>query len=364
MIFEAWPRDGFKRNFVRGVFCGLLLVFAITSYFGAWRVPDDNANTTKGKVKLEQNSSGWGQLRLEIPSTGRKKVFAFVGVQTGFTKDFNNPKYIYELRREALRKTWFPRSQAALDEFEEKTGVVVKFVMGHSIDESREWDVKVEEQKYGKFLRLDVEEGYLQLADKTLLFIRTVVKLYEPEYILKVDDDVYFRLDRVPHAVRQWKAKKSDYVGCMKRGEVFKDPRQRWHEPQHPLIGDSYYTHTWGTTYAMSRRAAEMIAGMPNGSLRFFNNEDTSFGVWMLALNVTHFDDRRLCSSHCTESSIAVYDIPKCSGLCDPQTELAQLHTMADCQSPAVPDGLLDLPLEDEIMRVHGVVSRKSSLAP
>jgi hypothetical protein len=27
---------------------------------------------------------------------------------------------------------------------------------------------------------------------------------YNPQYIVKVDDDVYLRLDRLPHAVAQW----------------------------------------------------------------------------------------------------------------------------------------------------------------
>lgn len=89
---------------------------------------------------------------------------------------------------------------------------------------------------------------------------------------------------------------------------------------------------------------------------------DTSLGAWMLGLNATHFDDRRLCSPHCTETSVAVYDIPKCSGLCDPQGELAQLDSMADCQSPSVPDGQVSVPMEPEVIPLDGVVSRKSNL--
>jgi hypothetical protein len=34
--------------------------------------------------------------------------------------------------------------------------------------------------------------------------------------------------------------------------------------------------------------------------LRLLANEDTSVGLWMLAANVTFFEDMRLCSPICT----------------------------------------------------------------
>ena len=49
-------------------------------------------------------------------------------------------------------------------------------------------------------------------------------------------------------------------------------------------------------------------------SLRMFNNEDVSIGSWMLAMNVHHEDNRAICDPRCTPTSIAVWDIPKCSG--------------------------------------------------
>lgn len=37
-----------------------------------------------------------------------------------------------------------------------------------------------------------------------------------------------------------------------------------------------------------------------SGHLRLLANEDTSVGLWMLAANVTFFEDMRLCSPRCT----------------------------------------------------------------
>ena len=45
-----------------------------------------------------------------------------------------------------------------------------------------------------------------------------------------------------------------------------------------------------------------------------FNNEDVTIGSWMLAMNVHHEDNRAICDPRCTPTSIAVWDIPKCSG--------------------------------------------------
>lgn len=42
------------------------------------------------------------------------------------------------------------------------------------------------------------------MTDKTLLYFKTVVKNYDADYVFKIDDDIFFRLDRVPYVVRQW----------------------------------------------------------------------------------------------------------------------------------------------------------------
>ena len=64
------------------------------------------------------------------------------------------------------------------------------------------------------------------------------------------------------------------YVGCMKTGQIFTDPRLRWYEPQHVLLGSkSYFAHAWGTAYVLSGRTAAFLATLPPDALRFFMNE-------------------------------------------------------------------------------------------
>lgn len=63
----------------------------------------------------------------------------------------------------------------------------------------------------------------------------------------------------------------------------------------------------------------------------------------MLALNVNYFDDRRLCDPWCTPSSLAVYNIPECSGLCNPVDDLLHLYAQEDCRSQTAADGSVPL---------------------
>jgi hypothetical protein len=55
------------------------------------------------------------------------------------------------------------------------------------------------------------------------------------------------------------------------------NPRMRWYEPQHSLLGSkSYFAHTWGSAYALSGAAATLIARLPPEQLRYFSNEGMS----------------------------------------------------------------------------------------
>ena len=192
---------------------------------------------------------------------------------------------------------------------------------------------------HGGFMRLPLQEGYLSLANKTLSFFRLVAEQYDAQYIIKADDDVYLRLDRVPSAVRQWAAMAADYVGCMKTGPIYTEPNYRWYEPQHAVLGStSYFTHCWGSVYVLSGRAADAISAIPPAQLRFFANEDVTVGAWMLALDMVHYDDRRLCDTGCSETSIAVYDMPQCTGLCEPAARLKELHASPACHTAATQD--------------------------
>lgn len=288
---------------------------------------------------------------LATKQVDKQQLLAFIGVQTGFTTS-TETKYNYKARRAALRATWFPDSQEGLDRLLRDTNMLMRFIIGRTSNDTKEAELMTESKEHGGFLRLDLEEQYNSLTNKTVAFLQSVTSIYEPQYIVKADDDVYLRVDRIPYAVKQWSTFQSDYIGCMKTGRIMTSPEWRWYEPQHAVLGGGeYFTHAWGSIYVLSGNAALRVAQMPAGSMRFFANEDVTLGSWMLAFNVHHFDDRRLCDPWCTPSSLAVYNIPECSGLCNPVEDLVHLHAQSDCVSPALTDG--SMPLLPPIFRFN-----------
>ena len=49
-----------------------------------------------------------------------------------------------------------------------------------------------------------LQEQYNSLTNKTVAFLTLITSIYAPQYIVKADDDVYLRVDRIPYAVKQW----------------------------------------------------------------------------------------------------------------------------------------------------------------
>ncbi|RVX17513.1 putative beta-1,3-galactosyltransferase 12 [Vitis vinifera] len=250
----------------------------------------------------------------------RPKVLGFVGIQTGFSS---------ASRRSALRSTWFPSDPDGLLRLEQATGLAFRFVIGRSKDVKKMAELQKEVEKYKDFMLIDVREEYLNLPHKTLAFFKAAFELFDADYYVKADDDIICVQER---------SHSQTYIGCMKKGPVITDPKMKWYEKSGHLIGNEYFLHAYGPIYVLSKEVVASLAAARNNSLRMFNNEDVTIGSWMLAMNVHHEDNRAICDPRCTPTSIAVWDIPKCSGLCNPTSRLKDLHKMGMCsKSPTLP---------------------------
>ncbi|XP_010060689.2 probable beta-1,3-galactosyltransferase 14 [Eucalyptus grandis] len=258
----------------------------------------------------------------------RRKVKGFVGIQTGFGSVG---------RRRSVRRTWMPSDREKLQRLEEDTGLVFRFVIGRTNDRTKMMELKKEVAQYDDFLLLDVEEEYSKLPYKTLAFFKAAYALYDAEFYVKADDDIYLRPDRLSLLLTKERSHSQTYIGCMKKGPVFTDPKLKWYEPLAYLLGKEYFFHAYGPIYALSAEVVASLVALRNNSVRMFSNEDVTIGAWMLAMNVHHENNKELCQPECTSSSIAVWDIPKCSGLCSPEKKLLELHQKEICSdSPAV----------------------------
>ncbi|XP_077252202.1 putative beta-1,3-galactosyltransferase 14 [Tasmannia lanceolata] len=279
-------------------------------------------DTVNSVVGDRHNSDGDSTVGIDVGNSKRYKVMGFVGIQTGFGSTG---------RRRSLRKTWFPSDRQGLQRLEESTGLAFRFVIGKTNDRLKMSNLKKEVQEYDDFMLLDIEEEYSKLPYKTLAFFKAAYALFDSEFYVKADDDIYLRPDRLSLLLAKERSHPLTYLGCMKKGPVFTDPKLKWYEPLSYLLGTEYFIHAYGPIYALSADVVASLIALKNNSFRMFSNEDVTIGAWMLAMNVNHEDDRALCEPDCTPSSIAVWDIPKCSGLCDPDHKMLRLHQMESC---------------------------------
>nr|GLL22715.1 probable beta-1,3-galactosyltransferase 13 [Ipomoea trifida] len=259
----------------------------------------------------------------------RHKVMGFVGIQTGFAS---------AARRRSLRQTWLPSDRQGLQKLEESTGLAFRFIIGRTNDKSKMAALRREIAEYDDFVLLDIEEEYSKLPYKTLAFFKAAYALYDSEFYVKADDDIYLRPDRLSLLLAKERSHSQTYLGCMKKGPVFTDPKLKWYEPLANLLGKEYFLHAYGPIYALSADVVASLVALRNNSFRMFSNEDVTIGSWMLAMNVNHEHNQLLCQIDCTGKSIAVWDIPKCSGLCNPDKKMVELHAKDICsKSPTVP---------------------------
>ncbi|KAK3426936.1 hypothetical protein EUGRSUZ_F03260 [Eucalyptus grandis] len=196
------------------------------------------------------NSAGDGVRR-----TDRHKVMGFVGIQTGFGSAG---------RRRSLRQTWMPSDRQGLQRLEEATGLAFRFVIGKTKDRSKMAELKREVSEYDDFLLLDIEEEYSMLPYKTLAFFKAAYALYDSEFYVKADDDIYLRPDRLSLLLAKERSHTQTYIGCMKKGQVFTNPQLKWYEPLHHLLGSEYFLHAYGPLYILSADVVASLVALRN----------------------------------------------------------------------------------------------------
>ncbi|CAI5524642.1 unnamed protein product [Closterium sp. Naga37s-1] len=193
--------------------------------------------------------------RLRYP--GRKRVLGFVGVQTGFGSG---------KRRALLRETWFPATPEEHARVEAETGLVFRFIIGHSTSEEDEQLLQAENSTHGDLLRIDVDEADFNAIHKTLVYFTTVFKLYEAEFFIKANDDIFLVPDRLSSLIARPRKSPRTYLGCLKKGAVFTNPKMKWFEPKSWLVGSEYFLHAYGPIYSLSYDVVNILNSIPKGS--------------------------------------------------------------------------------------------------
>ncbi|KAG2677741.1 hypothetical protein I3843_12G113100 [Carya illinoinensis] len=335
MPYQHRPSPSLRRSTVLILASCLLIgifgfVFGIAAILSSSSASYRCSNAEPGSVRVVWERGGGGRIDNGIGDGDpkRHRVMGFVGIQTGFGSVG---------RRRSLRQTWMPSDRQGLQRLEEATGLAFRFIIGRTNDKSKMLELKKEVEEYDDFVLLDIEEEYSKLPYKTLAFFKAAYALFDSEFYVKADDDIYLRPDRLSLLLAKERTHSQTYIGCMKKGPVFTDPKLKWYEPLSYLLGTEYFLHAYGPIYALSADVVVSLVALRNNSFRMFSNEDVTIGAWMLAMNVDLENNKALCEPECTQTSIAVWDIPKCSGLCNPEKKLLELHQKESCsKSPTL----------------------------
>ncbi|XP_074332949.1 putative beta-1,3-galactosyltransferase 8 [Apium graveolens] len=292
---------------------------------------DETIKSLETKLMLSRTSQTAGSkpvLEKTSDINRAKKAFVFIGINTAFSS---------KKRRDSVRQTWMPTG-AALRKLEKEKGIVIRFVIGHSVTPGGVLDREVDEEeaKYNDFLRLKHVEGYHELSTKTRLYFSSIVSIWDAEFYVKVDDDVHVNLGALVNTLAQHRAKPRVYIGCMKSGPVLSKKEEKYHEPEFWKFGEEgnkYFRHATGQIYAISKGLADYISvNWP--ILHRYANEDVSLGAWFIGLEVEHVNDRSMCcgtppdcewKSRSGKTCVASFDWP-CSGICKSVERMEFIH--------------------------------------
>ncbi|XP_021890973.1 hydroxyproline O-galactosyltransferase HPGT1-like isoform X3 [Carica papaya] len=228
----------------------------------------------------------------------KKKFLAVIGILTTFGRKKN---------RDAIRKAWMSTGVAS-KKLEEEKRIIVRFVIGKSANHGDNLDREIESEnrQSNDFIILDDHvEAPEQHPKKSKLFFIHAVENWDAEFYAKVNDDVYINIDGLGAMLSTHFDKPQVYIGCMKSGEVFSQPTDKWYEPDWWNFGDgkSYFRHASGEIYVISHALAQFIS-INRSMLRTYAHDDVSAGSWFIGIDVMYIDERKLCCSPLSTGAI------------------------------------------------------------
>ncbi|CAD6237305.1 GSCOCG00002242001-RA-CDS [Cotesia congregata] len=179
--------------------------------------------------------------------------------------------------RVTIRKTWLS---------EKNDNVKHLFAIGTQNIELENYETLQSEQAKFKDLLLlpKLRDAYGTLTKKVSQSFQRIYDLYDFDYLLKVDDDSFVVLHKLLVNLDTWEAKgyrKELYWGFF-NGKAQVKRLGAWKETEWNLC-DHYLPYAVGGGYVLSYNLVKYIA-INVDSLRLFNSEDVSVGLWLSAL--------------------------------------------------------------------------------
>eukprot|EP01026_Neomeris_dumetosa_P059757 TRINITY_DN5591_c0_g1_i1.p1 TRINITY_DN5591_c0_g1~~TRINITY_DN5591_c0_g1_i1.p1 ORF type:complete len:418 (+),score=41.99 TRINITY_DN5591_c0_g1_i1:256-1509(+) len=223
-------------------------------------------------------------------------LFIFIGIISGRQN---------QEQRQAVRDSWSNDCQSL-------EAVKCQFILSNHSQSLFNNQTKVndsltlENEEYGDMVFLNAEEGYTNLAYKTLELFQYVTKYYNVSFLLKTDDDAFVFPDRLYNYLLKFCPstvcpEERLFIGSERRGSevVLKasDPHgDKWENYEfykHTGVG-TYLPYMLGGGYILSGPVLDVLVyTYEKTGLIFTKMEDASVGLWLGGMDVRRIDDSR-----------------------------------------------------------------------
>ncbi|CAI5505788.1 unnamed protein product [Closterium sp. Naga37s-1] len=212
--------------------------------------------------------------------------------------------------RTAVRKTWLQHPQIRSGE------VVARFFLALHPSIQVNVEVHKEAALYGDMVVLPFIDRYDLVVLKTIAICEFGLRNVTTNYIMKVDDDNFVRLDAVFDEIRFANHASGLYMGNI--NEFHKPLREgKWAVSEEEWPETNYPPYANGPGYIITRDIADFIVRMKEYKmLRIFKMEDVSMGMWVVQYginNTIHYiHNWRFCQFGCMDDYLtAHYQSPR-----------------------------------------------------
>lgn len=162
-----------------------------------------------------------------------------------------------------------------------------------------------EVKEYGDLILVDTVECYRSLPMKMMLFYKEL-STYSFDYILKSDDDCFVNVSGILDSLDITPFdQESLWIGNFRENFAI-ERHGKWAELDYNAV--SYPPFACGSGYVLSFDIVNWIARNIN-SLKIYQGEDTSLGIWLSAIDVNRIQDSRFqCARTCKEN---IFTLPE-----------------------------------------------------
>jgi len=186
--------------------------------------------------------------------------------------------------------------------------VKVYFIVGRATTREQEMSLKTEIHGYEDVQMVDAPDDYSSLTEKTMGIFHFGYKNFSKyDFLVKVDDDTFVRLDRLVNLLSSIKALRA-YIGHFHINAPRYLEGYKNNEIYYPEYVEYLLPFAGGSGYVLSMDLVEYIVKQDPYLMRF-SNEDVSVGTWLFPVQLIRYHQENFIFrwNECPELGILIH---------------------------------------------------------